>query len=159
MLRGSVTASLIGYVLLMHVKEFGQLLIGISSLLEKISRGCITKEWSCHTTVQQSSPGTISRACGVIRDAELKAQKKHLVDTFYKEVNNAYGLRPDQFRVAYDQFRVDADGKTLYWTPGDKKNLDYYDEGRGPVPGVINTGLEVRGGWFRCTAEIAGTHW
>ena len=39
MLRGSVTASLIGYVLLMHVKEFGQLLIGISSLLEKISRG------------------------------------------------------------------------------------------------------------------------
>ena len=27
MLRGSVTASLIGYVLLMHVKEFGQLLI------------------------------------------------------------------------------------------------------------------------------------
>ena len=40
MLRGSVTASLIGYVLLMHVKELGQLLIGtISSLLEKISRG------------------------------------------------------------------------------------------------------------------------
>ena len=39
MLRGSVTASLIGYVLLMHVKEFGQLLIGISSLLVKISRG------------------------------------------------------------------------------------------------------------------------
>ena len=39
MLRGSVTASLIGYVLLMHVKEFGQLLIGMCSLLEKISRG------------------------------------------------------------------------------------------------------------------------
>ena len=39
MLRGSVTASLIGYVLLMHEKEFGQLLIGISSPLEKISRG------------------------------------------------------------------------------------------------------------------------
>ena len=39
MIRGSVTASLIGYVLLMHVKEFGQLLIEISSLLEKISRG------------------------------------------------------------------------------------------------------------------------
>ena len=38
-MRGSITASLIGYVLLMHVKEFGQLLIGISSLLEKISRG------------------------------------------------------------------------------------------------------------------------
>ena len=39
MLRGSVTASLIDYVLLKHVKEFGQLLIRISPLLEKISRG------------------------------------------------------------------------------------------------------------------------
>ena len=39
MLRGSVTASLIGNVLLLHVKELGQLLIGLSSLLEKISRG------------------------------------------------------------------------------------------------------------------------
>ena len=39
MIRGSVTASLIGYALLMHVKEFGQLLIEISSLLKKISRG------------------------------------------------------------------------------------------------------------------------
>ena len=33
------TASLIGYLLLMHVKEFGQLLKEISSLLEIISRG------------------------------------------------------------------------------------------------------------------------
>ena len=39
MLRGSVTASLIGYLLLMHVKEFDQLLIEISSLLQIISRG------------------------------------------------------------------------------------------------------------------------
>ena len=23
--------------------------------------------------------------------------------------------------IDYDQFRIDADGKTLYWTPGDKK--------------------------------------
>ena len=38
MLLGYVTASLIGYLSLMHVKEFGQLLIEISSLLEKISR-------------------------------------------------------------------------------------------------------------------------
>ena len=43
MLKESVTASLIGYVLLMHVKELGQLLIGISSLLEKISRGLYYK--------------------------------------------------------------------------------------------------------------------
>ena len=39
MLRGSVAASLIGYLSPMHVKGFGQLLIEISSLLEKISRG------------------------------------------------------------------------------------------------------------------------
>ena len=44
MLRESVTASLFGYLLLMHVKEFGQLFIGISSLLEKTSRVCITNE-------------------------------------------------------------------------------------------------------------------
>ena len=31
--------------------------------------------------------------------------------------------------------------------------------GRRSVPGVINTGLEVWGGWYKCTAEIAGTHW
>ena len=40
-----------------------------------------------------------------------------------------------------------------------KKDLDYYDEGRSLVPGVINIGLEVRSGWYRWTAEIAGTHW
>ena len=43
MIRGSVTASLIGYALLMHVKKFGQLLIEISLLLEKISRGLYYK--------------------------------------------------------------------------------------------------------------------
>ena len=49
---------------------------------------------------------------GEIREAELEAQKKRLVDTFYKEVNRAYGLRPDS--IDYDQFRIDDDGKTLY---------------------------------------------
>ena len=34
-------------------------------------------------------------------------------------MNRAYGLRPDS--IDYDQFRIDDDGKTLYWTPGDKK--------------------------------------
>ena len=32
---------------------------------------------------------------GEIREAELEARKKCLVDTLYKEVNRAYGLRPD----------------------------------------------------------------
>ena len=40
---------------------------------------------------------------------------------FYKEVTQVYGLRPDS--IDYDQFSIDADGKTLYWTPGDKKIL------------------------------------
>ena len=40
-------------------------------------------------------------------EAELEAQKN--------------GLRPDS--IDYDQFRIDADGKTLYWTPGDKNIL------------------------------------
>ena len=46
-------------------------------------------------------------------------KKKRLVDTFYKEVNRGYGLHPDS--IDYDQFMIDDDGKTLYWTPGHKK--------------------------------------
>ena len=34
-------------------------------------------------------------------------------------MNRAYGLHPDG--IDYDQFRIDDDGKTLYWTPGDKE--------------------------------------
>ena len=66
-----------------------------------------------------TSGDNIQTLRGEIREAELEAQKKRLVDTFYKEVNRAYGLRPDS--IDYDQFRIDDDGKTLYWTPGDKK--------------------------------------
>ena len=62
-----------------------------------------------------TSGDNIQSLRGEIREAELEAQKKRLVDTFYKEVNRAYGLRPDS--IAVDQFRIDADGKT----PGDKK--------------------------------------
>ena len=68
-----------------------------------------------------SSEDNIQSLRGEIREAELEAQKKRLVDTFYKEVNRAYGLHPDS--IDYDQFRIDADGKTLYWTPSDKKIL------------------------------------
>ena len=68
-----------------------------------------------------TSGDNIQSLWGEMRDAELEAQKKRLVDTFYKEVNRAYGLRPDS--IDYDQFRIDADGKTLYWTPDDKKIL------------------------------------
>ena len=55
-----------------------------------------------------------------LRQAELEAQKKRLVDTFYNEVSHTYGLRPEG-RIDYSQFGIDPDGKTLYWTPEDKK--------------------------------------
>ena len=71
--------------------------------------------------VLNTSGNNIQSLRGEIREAELEAQKKRLVDTFYKEVNRAYGLRPDS--VDYDRFRIDADGKMLYRTPGDKKIL------------------------------------
>ena len=36
-------------------------------------------------------------------------------------MNRGYGLRPDSIdSIDYDQFRIDDDGKTLYWTPGDQ---------------------------------------
>ena len=69
-----------------------------------------------------NTPGdNIQSLRGEIREAELNPRKKRLADTFYKEVNRAYGLRPNS--IDFDQFRIDADGKTLYWTPGDKKIL------------------------------------
>ena len=67
-----------------------------------------------------TSRDNIQSLRGEIREAELEAQKKRLVDTFYTEVNRAYGLRPDS--IDYDQFRIAAHGKTLYWTPGDKRS-------------------------------------
>ena len=64
----------------------------------------------------QQEPNTsadiIQTLRGEVREAELKAQKKRMVDTFYKEVNRAFGLCPDS--IDYDQFRIDAKGKTLY---------------------------------------------
>ena len=71
---------------------------------------------------------------GEIREAELEAQKKRLVDTFYKEVNRAYGLRSDS--IDYDQHRIDDDGKCSTGRLA-TKDIDYYDEGRCPVPGII----------------------
>ena len=55
-----------------------------------------------------------------LRQVELEAQKKCLVDTFYNEVSHTYGLRPEG-RIDYSQFGINPDGKTLYWTPEDKK--------------------------------------
>ena len=57
---------------------------------------------------------------GEIRLGELEDQKTRLVDTFYNEVTRAYGFRVEG-RIDSEQFGIDADGKTLYWTPGDKR--------------------------------------
>ena len=53
-----------------------------------------------------------------IRQGELEDQKKCLVDTFYNEVNCAFGFLLEG-RIDYEQFEIDDDGKTLYWTSGD----------------------------------------
>ena len=50
---------------------------------------------------------------GEIRQEELEDQTKRLVDTFYNEVNCAYGFRLEG-RIDYEQFEIDGDGKTLY---------------------------------------------
>ena len=57
---------------------------------------------------------------GEIRQGELEDQKKRLAVTFYNEVNRAYGFRLEG-RFDYEQFGIDGGGKTLYWTPGDKR--------------------------------------
>ena len=58
---------------------------------------------------------------GELREVELEARRSDWSILFYKELTQAYGLHPDS--IDYDQFRIDADRKTLYWTPGDKKIL------------------------------------
>ena len=67
-----------------------------------------------------ASGDNLQNLAGELRQAELDAQKKRLVDSFYNEVSHTYGLRPEG-RIDYSQFGIDGDGKTLYWTPGDKK--------------------------------------
>ena len=57
-----------------------------------------------------------------IRQGELEDQKKRLVDTYYNEVNRAYGFRP-KGRIDYEQFGIDGDCETLYWTPATKGSL------------------------------------
>ena len=47
---------------------------------------------------------------GEIRQGELEDQKRRLFDTFYNEVNRAYGFCLE-CRIDYEQFRIDDDGK------------------------------------------------
>ena len=67
-----------------------------------------------------ASGDNLQNLAGELRQAELDAQKKRLVGSFYNEVSHTYGLRPEG-RIDYSQFAIDGEGKTLYWTPEDKK--------------------------------------
>ena len=44
-----------------------------------------------------------------LREAELEAQKKRLVDSFYNEVSHTYELHPEG-RIDYSQFGIKPDG-------------------------------------------------
>ena len=70
-------------------------------------------------TFDPDGPGIDDDYSFDLPDTIMDPQKKRLVDTFYKEVTQVYGLRPDS--IDYDQLRIDDDDKSLYWTPGDKK--------------------------------------
>ena len=86
-----------------------------------------------------------------LREAELEAQKKRLVDSFYNEVSHTYnGLRPEN-RIDYSQFEIDPEGKTLYWMPEDKKISITATRGKIPVSGSRDTGPKIRGWWHLCT--------
>lgn len=89
----------------------------------------------------------------MLRESALDDQMKRLIDTFYNVVNRAYGFRPES-KIDHKQFGIDADEKTLLWTPDDKKI--YCDEGRSPILGVINIGLNIQAGGT--DAEFAGAH-
>ena len=88
-----------------------------------------------------------------LRQAELEAQKKRLVDTFYNEVSHTYGLRPEG-RIDYSQFGIDPDGKTLYWTPEDKKISIAATRGKfrflGLVGGIAGARQRGRGDTQEC---------
>ena len=91
-----------------------------------------------------------------LREAELEAQKKCLVDSFYNEVSHTYnGLRPEN-RIDYSQFGIDPDGKTLYWTPEDKKISITATRGKFRFLGLETL---ARRWWHLCSAEIAGAPW
>ena len=68
-------------------------------------------------TLNQS--GHIADLRGQLRETALEGQKKQPVKTFYDEIEKRYNVVPD--KLDYNQFKVSADGKTLYWVVGDKE--------------------------------------
>ena len=57
---------------------------------------------------------------GSDKEQALLAQQKLLVKEFYKEIQQRYDIEAS-YMPTYDNFKLDADGKTLYWVIGDKE--------------------------------------
>ena len=96
-----------------------------------------------------ASGGILQNLQEELREAELEAQKKRLVDSFYNEVSHTYGLRPEG-RIDYSQFGIDPDAKTLYWTPEDKKSSI--------AATGENSGFWVCARWPKDTGLVAPMH-
>ena len=62
----------------------------------------------------------IDTLVGNDKEQALYAQQKLLVKEFYKEIQERYGFDPS-FTPKHDNFKLDADGKTLYWVIHDKE--------------------------------------
>ena len=107
-----------------------------------------------------ASGDNLQNLAGEFRQAELDAQKKRLVDSFYNEVSHTYGLRP-KGRIDYSQFGTDVEGKTLYWTPEDKKISVAATRGgfRFLALDTLARRYEKRWHIILCAAEITGAHW
>ena len=77
-----------------------------------------------------------------LRVSELHEQKKRLVDAFYRIIGEDYGLSPT--KIPYDQFTIDEDGKTIFWTPDGGNKIRV---------------TAVKGGvLFRALASLAGDY-
>ena len=71
----------------------------------------------------------LSQLTDANKAGELQAQRDRLIDSFYREIERAYGLRPT--KIEYEWFEIDRDGKTLYLKVGNK--TIQISTSRGPV--------------------------
>ena len=90
-----------------------------------------------------------------LREAELEAQKKRLVDSFYNEVSHTYGLRPKAGSTIASSGSIPT---VRHFTGHLQEDLHCCDEGKIPVSGSRHAGPKIRGWWCICSAEINGAH-
>lgn len=70
----------------------------------------------------------LSELKGVLKNAELAAQKERLVKAFYAEVYKRYNIEPTN--IDYKTCSMLDDVRTLYWVIGDKEIKLNTDQGR-----------------------------